>query len=81
MVRRVRRAKNSGMNKTPVEPRRHGAAASMSSEMPALVKPGLPDSPPPRLLDRLRHAIRVRHFAIRTEQTYVDWAWPGSRPS
>ena len=29
---------------------------------------------PPRLLDRLRHAIRVRHFAIRTEQTYVDWA-------
>jgi integron integrase len=29
---------------------------------------------PPRLLDRMRHAIRVRHFAIRTEQTYVDWA-------
>jgi integron integrase len=31
-------------------------------------------APPPRLLDRVRHAIRVRHFAIRTEQTYVDWA-------
>ena len=30
--------------------------------------------PPRRLLDRVRHAIRVRHFAIRTEQTYVDWA-------
>jgi len=29
---------------------------------------------PPRLLDRMRQAIRVRHFAIRTEQTYVDWA-------
>jgi len=36
----------------------------------------VPTSPPapPRLLDRMRQAIRVRHFAIRTEQTYVDWA-------
>ena len=31
-------------------------------------------TPPPRLLDRLRHAIRVRHYSIRTEDTYVDWA-------
>jgi integron integrase len=30
-------------------------------------------APPPRLLDRVRQAIRVRHFAIRTEQAYVDW--------
>ncbi len=29
---------------------------------------------PPRLLDRLREALRVRHYAIRTEQAYVDWA-------
>ena len=29
---------------------------------------------PPRLLDRLRDAIRVRHYSIRTEQAYVDWA-------
>ena len=28
---------------------------------------------PPRLLDRLREAIRVRHYSIRTEDTYVDW--------
>ena len=28
----------------------------------------------PRLLDRLRGAIRVRHYSIRTEATYVDWA-------
>jgi integron integrase len=28
---------------------------------------------PPRLLDRLRHALRVRHYSIRTEQAYVDW--------
>ncbi len=30
--------------------------------------------PPPRLLDQLRHAIRSRHYSIRTEQAYVDWA-------
>jgi site-specific recombinase XerD len=29
---------------------------------------------PPRLLDALRHAIRVRHYSIRTEEAYVDWA-------
>ena len=29
---------------------------------------------PPRLLDRLREALRVRHYALRTEQAYVDWA-------
>lgn len=28
---------------------------------------------PPRLLDRVREATRVRHFSIRTEQAYVDW--------
>ncbi len=28
----------------------------------------------PRLLDRLRAAIRVRHYSIRTEEAYVDWA-------
>ena len=28
---------------------------------------------PPRLLDRLRNAIRVRHYSIRTESAYVDW--------
>lgn len=27
----------------------------------------------PRLLDRVREAIRVRHFSIRTESAYVDW--------
>ena len=29
---------------------------------------------PPRLLDRVRHACRVRHFSIRTEDAYHDWA-------
>jgi site-specific recombinase XerD len=25
-------------------------------------------------MDALRHAIRVRHYSIRTEEAYVDWA-------
>jgi integron integrase len=27
----------------------------------------------PRLLDQVREAIRVRHYSLRTEETYVDW--------
>ena len=27
----------------------------------------------PRLLDRVRDKIRVRHYSIRTEQAYLDW--------
>ena len=27
----------------------------------------------PRLLDRLRAALRARHYSLRTEQSYVDW--------
>jgi hypothetical protein len=29
---------------------------------------------PPRLLDRLRMALRVRHYAAATEESYVHWA-------
>ena len=29
---------------------------------------------PPRLLDRLRWALRVRHYSPRTEACYVEWA-------
>ena len=28
---------------------------------------------PPKLLDRLRDACRVRHYSIRTEDAYHDW--------
>jgi hypothetical protein len=27
----------------------------------------------PRLLDRVRDAIRRRHYSARTEETYVHW--------
>jgi integron integrase len=28
---------------------------------------------PPKLLDQVRDKLRVKHYAIRTEQSYVDW--------
>ncbi len=28
---------------------------------------------PPKLLDQVRDAIRVRHYSLRTEMAYVDW--------
>jgi integron integrase len=33
----------------------------------------LPFPDPPRLMDRLRHALRVRHLSPRTEECYVTW--------
>lgn len=27
----------------------------------------------PRLLDRVRDAIRLRHYSYRTEQAYIHW--------
>ena len=29
---------------------------------------------PPKLLDRMRSRLRTRHYSIRTEETYVQWA-------
>jgi integron integrase len=31
-------------------------------------------TPPPRLMDQLRECLRVRHYSLRTEDAYVDWA-------
>lgn len=28
---------------------------------------------PPKLLDQVRHRLRTRHYAIRTEEAYVQW--------
>jgi len=32
-----------------------------------------PQGEPPRLLDRLRFALRAKHYAYRTEQAYILW--------
>lgn len=29
---------------------------------------------PPKLLERMRQHLRTRHYSIRTEQAYIDWA-------
>jgi len=34
---------------------------------------GSPPSRPPRLLDRVRAALRLRHYSARTERAYVAW--------
>jgi hypothetical protein len=38
---------------------------------PAPVTPS--PAQPPRLLDRLRAAIRLRHYSLRTEEAYAQW--------
>ena len=41
---------------------------------PALTGARPPEGgPPPKLLDRVRTAVRLRHYSRRTEKAYVDW--------
>jgi hypothetical protein len=41
---------------------------------PWIVREASPPGPrPPRLLDRVREAIRSRHYSRRTEKAYVHW--------
>jgi glucan phosphorylase len=35
--------------------------------------PKLLDSHSERLRQRVRQAIRIKHYSYRTEQTYIDW--------
>lgn len=39
----------------------------------ALPAPSAVSPRPPRLLDRVRWHLRVKHYSIRTEQAYCDW--------
>lgn len=34
----------------------------------------LMEAHPPKLLERLRESLRVRHYSLRTEEAYFDWA-------
>ena len=29
--------------------------------------------PPPKLLDQVRERLRVKHYSLRTEESYVHW--------
>jgi hypothetical protein len=33
----------------------------------------VPEQQPLRLMDRVRHVVRVRHYSRRTEEAYVHW--------
>jgi len=48
----------------------HGTALADDSGMSAIAPPDLPPQPP-KLLDRVRTAIRLQHFGPRTE----EWRW------
>lgn len=37
-------------------------------------EPAAAEAAPPRLLERMRREIQGRHYSIRTEQAYLDWA-------
>ena len=41
--------------------------------LPQAIPIGNHASPPPKLLDRVRWHLRVKHYSIRTEQAYIDW--------
>jgi hypothetical protein len=43
------------------------------SEALAVHEAGPAGAPKPRLLDRVREAIRTRHYSGRTEKAYVHW--------
>ena len=58
----------------PVRPLPHADVRNPDADLGA---PNASLDPPagnaPRLLDRVRSEIRVRHYSIRTESAYVDW--------
>lgn len=52
---------------------RYGVAAECSPAAPVLRETTSAESPKPKLLDRVRHAVRARHYSPRTEKAYVHW--------
>jgi integron integrase len=55
----------------PPDSRVDGALRALAAE--ASAEPVPTAAAAPRLLDHLREAIRVRHYAFSTEAAYVDW--------
>lgn len=41
---------------------------------PALTPESLAEARQPKLLERMRSHLRTRHYSLRTEQAYIDWA-------
>ena len=57
---------SSGSGYTP-------ASAGMPARPLAVRETGQMGPPKPRLLDRVREAVRSRHYSRRTEKAYVHW--------
>lgn len=49
------------------------AVYPLRAEANGLADKGLVDRQPPRLLDRVRDAVRRRHYSRRTEEAYLSW--------
>ena len=43
------------------------------TDTPAFAPSVLPDGSQPKLLERVRHTVRARHYSRRTEEAYVHW--------
>ena len=52
----------------------HTALTFLYQDVLGLAIGELPLPEPPRLLDRLRHACRLRQYSPRTEKCYAEWA-------
>jgi hypothetical protein len=52
---------------------RHAAAVDRSPVVHVLRETPRAEAPRPKLIDRLRHAVRARHYSRRTEKAYVHW--------
>ena len=48
--------------------------------MTSLTTAGAQPAPKPKLLDRLRDAIRVRHYSIRTDKNPIGYEFRASGP-
>jgi len=45
--------------------------SSQSTKSPG--QPKGPGQPEPRLLEQVRNVMRLHHYSIHTERSYVDW--------
>ena len=52
---------------------RYGVAPECSPAVPVLRETTSAESSKPKLLDRVRHTVRARHYSRRTEKAYVHW--------
>ena len=60
-------------NPLPLLPEARDALLFLYRDVLCRLMDDVPLPPPPRLLDQVRQVLRVRHYALRTEECYVNW--------